>query len=136
MIKFSHKMRVEFYDVDSMNVVWHGNYVKFLEAARCAFLREIGYEYQDFARKGYALPVVKMEFKFIRPAFFGDEIEVSVCVSDCMTLLNLDYEISSRAELLCKAKTSQACVHIDTRTTMFELPSGFYEALKRYEERK
>ncbi|MBQ2464452.1 MAG: hypothetical protein II507_05635 [Treponema sp.] len=33
---------VEFYDVDSMRIVWHGNYVKYMEASRCALLNKIG----------------------------------------------------------------------------------------------
>lgn len=129
MIEFKTKMRVEFYDVDSMNVVWHGNYVKFLEAARCAFLREIGYDYTDFASDGYALPIVKMEFKFIAPAFFGDELDVVLAVEDASTMLKLSYKIYRSNELLCKASTAQACVDIQRKETMFELPKRFYEAL-------
>ena len=29
---------VEFFDVDSLQVVWHGNYLKYMERARCALL--------------------------------------------------------------------------------------------------
>ena len=29
---------VPFFDVDTMNVVWHGHYIKYLEVARCALL--------------------------------------------------------------------------------------------------
>ena len=39
--------KVEFYDLDPMNVVWHGNYIKYLEAARCDMLSKIGYTYDD-----------------------------------------------------------------------------------------
>lgn len=135
MIEFSYKMRVEFYDVDSMNVVWHGNYVKFLEAARCAFLRDLGYDYNDFARQNYALPIIKMEFKFIAPAFFGDELDIKVRLKEYLTTLKFEYEIRDKNKnLITKAATAQACVDMQTRTTMFELPSGFYKAIKdRYE---
>ena len=37
------EFKVEFYDVDSMNVVWHGNYVKYMESARCVLLDKIGF---------------------------------------------------------------------------------------------
>ncbi len=39
-----------FFDVDSMNVVWHGHYVKYLEVARCALLDQIGHNYNDMLR--------------------------------------------------------------------------------------
>ena len=41
MISKSVALKAQFYDVDSMNVVWHGNYVKYFETARCALLEEI-----------------------------------------------------------------------------------------------
>ena len=134
MIEFIYKTRVEFYDVDSMDVVWRGNYVKFLEAARCAFLRYVGYDYGSFRADGFVLPIVKMEFKYVSPAFFGDELDVKVTLGECETMLKLSYEISSKNGLVCKAKTAQASVQIASKTTMFELPSGFYKALKgKYE---
>ena len=39
-IKETVDFQVEFYDVDSMQVAWHGNYVKFMEVARCALLKK------------------------------------------------------------------------------------------------
>ena len=42
-IETQYKLKVEFYDLDPMNVVWHGNYLKYLEAARCDMLEKIGY---------------------------------------------------------------------------------------------
>lgn len=134
MIEFLHKIRVEFYDVDSMDVVWHGNYVKFFEAARCAFLRHIGYDYTNFRDEGFVLPVVKLDVKYIKPIFFGDEISILVRLKDANTMLKLEYEVRKDDEILCIANTTQACVDIKKRLTMFELPSGFYEALKaKYE---
>ena len=37
-ITSTSEITVEFYDLDPMNVVWHGNYVKYLEKARCDLL--------------------------------------------------------------------------------------------------
>jgi acyl-CoA thioester hydrolase len=36
------ELEVPFFDLDPMNIVWHGNYVKYLEVARCALLETIG----------------------------------------------------------------------------------------------
>ena len=32
------EMQVPFFDVDMLEIVWHGHYVKYLEVARCALL--------------------------------------------------------------------------------------------------
>ncbi len=46
---------VPFFDVDSMNVVWHGHYVKYLEVARCALLDKIGHNYSAMSELGLRL---------------------------------------------------------------------------------
>ncbi|CZE47495.1 acyl-CoA thioesterase [Campylobacter geochelonis] len=127
------KMRVEFYDVDSMEVAWHGNYVKFIEAARCAFLREVGYTYDDMKKDGFAYPIVKMDFKFIHPAFFGDELDVEVALLECDTFLKFSYKIKNAqsGKLLCKATTSQVCVEIDGLKTCFILPEVARKRLEK-----
>lgn len=69
----SFETEVPFFDVDAMHIVWHGNYVKYLETARCAFLSSIGYDYNEMGRQGYSWPIVQMNLKYIRPARFGQK---------------------------------------------------------------
>ena len=78
--RHSHELEVPFFDVDAMHIVWHGNYVKYLEVARCAFLAGIGYDYNEMARQGYGWPIVKMDFKYVRPAQFGQRIRVDMAI--------------------------------------------------------
>ena len=40
--RHNSEFEVQFFDVDSMDIMWHGHYVKYLEMARCQFLEEIG----------------------------------------------------------------------------------------------
>ena len=49
--RHSFETEVPFFDVDAMNIVWHGNYVKYLETARCAVLSAIAYDYNEMALK-------------------------------------------------------------------------------------
>ena len=67
MISVEATAKIQFYDVDAMQVVWHGNYARFLELARCALLEKIGYSYPEMARSGYFWPVVDMRIKYVRP---------------------------------------------------------------------
>ena len=72
MVKFESSLVLEipFYDLDPMNVVWHGNYVKYLEAARCEMFRQLRYTYEDMKNDGVAYPVAKMDLKFIKSYIF------------------------------------------------------------------
>ena len=88
-------IKAQFFDVDCMNVVWHGNYVKYLEVARCELLDEIGYNYEAMKADGLAFPVVKIDLKYIKPIFFGDEIEVQAKITDFESFLKIGYVIKN-----------------------------------------
>ena len=70
------EVRVRFSEVDSMAVVWHGNYVKFLEDGREAFGREHGAGYHEIYANGYHTPIVKMELNSLKPAILGDVLVI------------------------------------------------------------
>ena len=72
-MKISHitTIKAQFFDVDSMDVVWHGNYVKYLETARCELLSKIGYDYKKMKMDGFAYPIVKLDIKYIKPIFLA-----------------------------------------------------------------
>ena len=55
------EITVPFYDLDPMNVVWHGNYVKYMEQARCALLADVNLSYDDMMKIGVVFPVVTMQ---------------------------------------------------------------------------
>ena len=42
MLSKFYEYKIEFFDVDSMDVMWHGNYIRYLESVRCAMLDDIG----------------------------------------------------------------------------------------------
>ena len=41
------ELKIPFYDLDPMNVVWHGNYIKYMEQARCDLFSKLHYTYND-----------------------------------------------------------------------------------------
>lgn len=86
-------IEVPFYDLDSMDVVWHGNYIKYLEVARCDLLSKIGYTYNDMRADGVAYPVATMDLKFIKPAVFSQKLKVVSEIIDYEPALNIKYEI-------------------------------------------
>ncbi len=57
----------QFYDLDPMGIVWHGNYPRFLELARVALMDRIGYGYAAMKASGFAWPIIDMSMRFARP---------------------------------------------------------------------
>ena len=39
---FEYKREINYYETDKMGVVHHSNYIRFLEEARCRWLKELG----------------------------------------------------------------------------------------------
>jgi acyl-CoA thioester hydrolase len=124
---------VEFYDVDAMGVVWHGNYVKYLEKARCALLDKIGYGYQEMTASGYAFPVTDLRLKYIRPLRFGDQVRAKAVLEEYEDRLRINYELSGPdGEVTTRAVSTQMAYGINAGASFFECPrifTGKVEAL-------
>jgi len=131
------ELTVPFHDVDSIEMVWHGNYVKYLEAARDGLLAELGYGYRQMRVSGYFWPVIELKLRYLQPARLGQRIAVSAAVTDYEQRLRIAYQVvdvASRRRML-RAHSVQVPVRIDTgqmeyrtpdalRTCMARLPAG------------
>ncbi len=134
-IKAETIIEVPFYDLDPMGVVWHGNYVKYLEAARCDLLSKIGYTYTDMMNEGIAYPVATMDLKFIKSAVFSQKLKVVTEITEYDPALYIKYEIfdANTGEKLFKAKSMQICINAKTGESIYVPPKKFVEKLEEYE---
>jgi acyl-CoA thioester hydrolase len=124
MISASVTCKPEFYDLDPMNIVWHGNYLRFLEQARSALMTHIGYNYEEMKQSGYAWPIVDLRIKYIKPTRWGDTIRVDATLVEYDNRLKIDYKIINEATgaLITKATTIQLAVAASTGELSFVSP--------------
>lgn len=132
MISAEVSLTVQFYDVDPMKVVWHGNYPKYLELARCALLERIGYTYDQMEASGYAWPIVDMRLKYVRPAVFGQALRVTATLKEYENRLRLEYRIRDAlsGDVLTKAATTQLAVHITTQELCIVTPAALQDRVR------
>ena len=83
-----------FHDCDPMQVVWHGNYFKYFEIARCALLQRYGYDYPQMLESGYLWPVVDARVKYIRPLLYQQALRVRARIVEWENRLKIDYLLS------------------------------------------
>ncbi|MDR2741637.1 MAG: acyl-CoA thioesterase [Treponema sp.] len=122
---------VEFYDVDSMDVVWHGNYVKYLEKARCTLLDKIGYGYREMKASGYAFPITDIRLKFIRPLRFGDRVRAKAVLEEYEDRLRINYELfGPNGETATRAVSTQMAYDIEAGGSRFGCPRIFIEKVE------
>lgn len=124
MLRTSFVMEVPFYDVDAYRIVWHGNYPKYFEVARCQLLEEIGYPYEKMEQSGYFFPVIDLHTRYVKPIQFKQTINVSATLKDWENKLVIDYLItdSHTGERLTKGRTQQVAVLMPDNITQFQSP--------------
>ncbi len=111
--------RVYYEDTDAGGIVYHANYLKFMERARTEWLRALGFEQDRLReREGVIFAVRSLCLDFIKPAYFNDLLDVTVqAVRKRPASLALDQEVRAGrgpARLLCRARVRIAC--LDART--------------------
>ena len=124
---------VPFFDVDSMHVVWHGHYVKYLEVARCALLDHLGHNYTQMLESGYAWPVIDLQLRYVRGAVFGQTIVVRANLVEWESRLKINYLISDLAsgERLTRASSVQVAADIASREMLLASPKVFVDAVEK-----
>ncbi|MEX3775129.1 acyl-CoA thioesterase [Pseudomonas sp. MYb118] len=124
---------VPFFDVDSMNVVWHGHYIKYLEVARCALLDRIGHNYNAMVESGYAWPVIDLQLRYVRAAVFGQTLNVRANLVEWENRLKISYLISDveTGERLTRASSVQVAVDMRNREMQLASPKVFTDAVER-----
>lgn len=126
-------MQVAFYDVDSYRVVWHGNYPKYLEIARCKLLEKIGFTYDDMENINHFFPVIDLQIKYVDSLVFDQYFTITATLKEWENKLIIDYHIrdAESQKSITKAKTTQVAVKMPERITQFEAPKELREKMDR-----
>ena len=125
------EMQVQFFDLDPMQIVWHGNYVKYLEVARCALLDSIHYNYVEMQASGYAWPVIDMQLRYVGSASFGQRLKLRAEIVEWENRLKIDYLITDAqtGKRLNRASTTQVAVDMASGEMCFVSPPVLFEKL-------
>ncbi len=119
---------VRFSEVDSMNIVWHGNYVCYLEDGREAFGQEYpGLGYADIRDSGYGTPIVDMQVQFRSPLRLGERAVIETRYMNCdAAKICFEYEIrrADNGQVVATASTVQ--VFVDGKGELELVNPSFY----------
>ena len=110
------KRRVRFYETDGMNVVYHGNYLNWLEEARVEYLRTAHLTLNDWMAMGIVFPIVELHIKYLQSARYDDDVTVRTWLTHAdRAKLVFRYEIvrDATGEVLVKAETTGTFTRMD-----------------------
>lgn len=97
MREFETRVRVRYAETDQMGVVYHANYLVWMEVARVEFCKHVGVDYREMEADGVVLAVVEAHCRYLYPARFNDEVAIRIRVVES-TVKTLKFEYEMRIE--------------------------------------
>ena len=124
---------VRFSEVDSMQVVWHGEYVRYFEDGREAFGRKYsGVGYLDFYANGYTAPIVDLQLQYVSPLTVNDVAIIETRFIDVAAAkLCFEYVIHRKSDGALVARGSSVQVFVDNDGNMCLNTPPFFEEWKK-----
>ena len=138
LFKSTYEVKVSFEDLDPMNIVWHGNYMRYMEQARCDLLDKLNYTYNDMKADGIAYPVAKMKVKYIKPAEFEDILLIESELISVEPSLDIEYTIYNKitGDKIFEGFTMQIGIDAETKNSTYTAPKRFLQAIEEAHSEK
>lgn len=129
------KVRVRYGETDQMGYVYYGNYPLYYEVARTDMIRKLGWPYKKLEESGIMLPVLSLNVKYIKPAFYDDELTVKTKVIKLPeTRIDFEYEVfNEKNELINIGETTLVFVDMKTMKPT-AAPEAFINDIRKYFE--
>lgn len=114
-------IHIRYAETDKMGIVYHANYLLYLEDARTDYLEKLGFPYEKMEEAGYLSPVVDCQLTYGAPLHFGDTAVVRTrVVSNRPTKTVYAYEVFREGQDFehdrpCLTGTTTHCV-VDAQT--------------------
>lgn len=129
---FTIQHTVPFHDLDPLQVVWHGNYLKYFDMARFALFDNAGVDlYRYMTANQYVFPITRSSIKHIAPLKFNDRFTCKATATEARYKIALDFEIRLSGEntLCARGSSEQVSVKLPNMELEFEIPPNITKAL-------
>jgi acyl-CoA thioester hydrolase len=126
------EITVRFGEVDSMGIVWHGNYIKYFEDGRESFGVKYNIGYLDVYRYNIMIPIVKVTCDYKRPLVYGDTaiIETRFVNSEAAKIL-FEYFVYRKSDLELMANGSSMQVFLTPEKELLLTAPEFFIGWKK-----
>ncbi len=131
-ISFAVKYTVPFFDLDPMQIVWHGNFLNYFEVARSALFDHYGIDlFSYYERQKIIFPIIRTSTKHIYPLRNRDEIIIKATLVDARVKLVVDFEIrqADDGKICARGRTEQVAVKAPEMEMIFKIPEDIRRAL-------
>jgi acyl-CoA thioester hydrolase len=124
------RLRVRYAETDQMGVVYHANYLIWMEVGRVEYWRAAGLRYRDMEREdGILLIVAEVNCRYLAPAVYDEEVVIRTSVAEANPrMIRFEYEIlASDGRRLANGYTKHVFCGADRRPA--KLPHKYHQKL-------
>ncbi|SRR5690606_15435638 len=107
---------VRYAETDQMGVVYHANYLVWMEIGRTKLIEDLGFSYAKMEESGILAPVIDIQASYKKPCKFGEKVTVKTWIDhyDGLRII-YGYEIyKENGELAVTGSSSHVCVKKET----------------------
>ncbi len=123
-------IEVQFFDLDPLGIVWHGNHLRWFEIARCGLLRRIGYDYPQMKESGYFWPIVEANVRYAASARYGQQLQARAALIEWENRMRIRYRISDAQDhTIATGETLQCAIDAETLELQWVSPHALLDRL-------
>ena len=115
---FTYKREINYYETDKMGVVHHSNYIRYLEEARCRWLKELDISMESLEEMGYTIPTLEVNCQYKNHVTSGDTIIIKPAIKEYNGVrMTVSYEVldSKTGKEVIKAYTKHCFTNNELR---------------------
>lgn len=127
------EVEVRFSEVDSMRIVWHGNYLRYFEDGRESFGLRYNLGYLDVYRHNVMIPLVKINCDYKRPLEYGDiaVVETRYIPTEAAKIV-FEYTVYRKRDMEIVATGSTTQVFLTPQGELLLTAPEFYTGWKKH----
>ncbi|MBS1577258.1 MAG: acyl-CoA thioesterase [Bacteroidetes bacterium] len=128
------KVRVRYAETDQMGVVYHSNYFQYFEVARAEAIRDLGYTYADMEKEGIMMPIVEVQAKYLRPAFYDQLLTIKAILKELPVNYKIEFHqevFNENAELLATGRVVLYFMDMKTKKR-HSMPESLLEKIRPF----
>lgn len=112
MIISETNIQVRYAETDQMGVVYHANYLVWLELGRTKLIEDLGFKYADMESDGVLSPVIDIEISYKKPVRYGENATIKTWIEEYDGMrVTYGYEVlTEQGEVSVLAKSKHVCV--------------------------
>ncbi|WP_313800326.1 thioesterase family protein [Cytobacillus sp.] len=116
MFVSTREIEVRYAETDQMGVVYHANYLIWMELGRTQLIKDLGFNYAELEKDGILSPVLDIQASYKKPLLYGQKAIVKTWIDEYDGLrVNYGYEIfNEEGELAVTGLTKHVCVKKDS----------------------